>query len=230
MNVAAAAILLGALTALPALAEAQSQPPSLARRNGAPLPKLAQATPPPVAAPQAEPGFYFMENGTAVGPLTLAEMELRIRDGHISRNTPVWKVGTPQQWKDASTIPELVNLFANNPPPVDLSHKFTEWFPGVWTVDIPRQELSMIERRTGRYTSDGQFVFEIAYINTAFGSAPPGNSVVHGNWSIQALDERRFSLILHPVAAFMSSTNYTVIDDDTIHNEQLNVTLRRVSR
>jgi hypothetical protein len=191
---------------------------------------MAQAAPPPVPAPQTELAFYVIENGAAVGPLTLAEIELRVRDGRIARKTPVWKVGTPQQWKDAASIPELASLLASSPPPVDLSHKFTAWFPGVWTVDITRQDISMIERRTGRYTSDGQFVFEITYINTAFASAPPGNSVVHGEWSIQALDEHRFSLNLHPVAAFMSSTNYTVIDDDTIRNEQLNVTLKRVSR
>ena len=61
---------------------------------------------------------YFYSNGTNnVGPFTIEEL----REKKISRETKVWfqELG---DWKPASTIPELTELFTLVPPPIEKSN------------------------------------------------------------------------------------------------------------
>ena len=58
--------------------------------------------------------YYYIDGGTARGPLTLAE--LKIVD--ISRETKIWFYGL-EDWVELSSVPELSDIASAVPPPIN---------------------------------------------------------------------------------------------------------------
>jgi GYF domain 2 len=90
-------VAVGALMAAAAPAGAQT----------APLPPaLPSQTPAPPPMPQPETQFYFNDNGTPSGPVSLAEIRAKVEAGAIKPDTLVWKTGLPN-WVPAKDLPEV---------------------------------------------------------------------------------------------------------------------------
>ncbi len=70
--------------------------------------------PPPL--PQSAQ-FYVAINGQQQGPFDMNALSSYISNGQITRDTLVWKQGMPS-WAQASTVPELSQLFGACPPPL----------------------------------------------------------------------------------------------------------------
>ncbi len=79
----------------------------------------AQTMPAPGAVPPPVPavGFNLILNGQNSGPFGIQQLQQLAQQGQIAPHTQVWKAGMAE-WAAASTVPELVGLFAVVPPPV----------------------------------------------------------------------------------------------------------------
>jgi hypothetical protein len=72
------------------------------------------------AAPPPLPGgvkYHVAINGQQAGPFDLPALSGKIRDGAVTRSTLVWKPGMAN-WVAAETIPDILSLFAEVPPPL----------------------------------------------------------------------------------------------------------------
>ncbi|MEM1045170.1 MAG: DUF4339 domain-containing protein [Pseudomonadota bacterium] len=76
-----------------------------------PGPASAQNTPPPPPAL-----YHYVQNGTAQGPVPLAQIQALIASGAISRDTLVWRPGYAA-WKKAGDDQTIAGLFSASPPP-----------------------------------------------------------------------------------------------------------------
>ncbi len=72
------------------------------------------STPPPLPT---NGGFFFAINGQQAGPLDLATLAARARDGSLTAQTLVWKPGMTS-WTAAATGAELQAIRAMVPPPL----------------------------------------------------------------------------------------------------------------
>jgi len=72
----------------------------------------AQA-PPPLPAT----GYFIGVGGSPVGPLDMAALAARVKDGSLTKTTLVWKQGMAG-WVPAETVAELQSLFPGGPPPL----------------------------------------------------------------------------------------------------------------
>jgi membrane protease subunit (stomatin/prohibitin family) len=79
-----------------------------------PIHPTTTAGPPPLPTAVA---YHAAIDGAAAGPFDLAAMATNVREGKVTRSTLVWKAGMPA-WVAAETVPELLPLFANQPPPL----------------------------------------------------------------------------------------------------------------
>jgi membrane protease subunit (stomatin/prohibitin family) len=61
--------------------------------------------------------YHIAKDGKADGPHTLAEINVMVASGQISRETMVWTKGMAA-WAAASTVGEVAELFNNVPPPL----------------------------------------------------------------------------------------------------------------
>lgn len=66
----------------------------------------------PVAA-----SWFLGIGGQQQGPFDLSGLQIRVRDGSLTRSTLVWKQGLAN-WVPAESVPELQALFAAAPPPL----------------------------------------------------------------------------------------------------------------
>jgi predicted Zn finger-like uncharacterized protein len=57
------------------------------------------------------PTWFAMVKGKQIGPLTLRDLELRVKSGEVSLRTYLWKQGMAD-WKRASDVPEVSPVFA----------------------------------------------------------------------------------------------------------------------
>ncbi|MBK7863925.1 MAG: zinc-ribbon domain-containing protein [Archangiaceae bacterium] len=57
------------------------------------------------------PTWFAMVKGKQIGPLTLRDLELRVKTGEVSLRTYLWKQGMAD-WKRASDVPEVSPVFA----------------------------------------------------------------------------------------------------------------------
>lgn len=70
------------------------------------VPDLNQNTEiPPI--PQKQ--YYYAENGKPVGPISIEELTVMVRNGFITGDSMVWRTGDPN-WVKANTLEELRNL------------------------------------------------------------------------------------------------------------------------
>lgn len=61
--------------------------------------------------------YYVVLDGAPCGPLSLTELARLAKEGHIVRETYVWKLGLAD-WVLAESMPELLTLMALTPPPI----------------------------------------------------------------------------------------------------------------
>ncbi len=73
-----------------------------------------QAAPPPI--PGQEP-YFVAVNGQQQGPFTPNILQQMANSGQINKETLVWKQGM-SGWVAAGTVPTLVDIFSNTPPPI----------------------------------------------------------------------------------------------------------------
>lgn len=57
------------------------------------------------------PTWFAMVKGKQIGPLTVRDLELRVKSGEVSLRTYLWKQGMTD-WKRASDVPEVSPVFA----------------------------------------------------------------------------------------------------------------------
>lgn len=67
--------------------------------------------------PGEQPFWYAVLDGSATGPLSLAELSRQIAAKRVTKETYVWKPGM-SDWKLAEDVPEVLRLVALTPPPV----------------------------------------------------------------------------------------------------------------
>lgn len=91
-----------------ATAGSQQPTPTQAMASG------AGATPPPL--PQ-QPTYYYAINGVQQEPIGLAELQQKITQGEVVRDTMVWTAGMPA-WAKAGEVASLTALFGMTPPPL----------------------------------------------------------------------------------------------------------------
>ncbi len=86
-------------------------------------PMLQQGMPPaqgaaPAAAPPPPPAAWHMaENGQALGPLSIEQLQAAVGSGRLMPTTLVWTAGMAN-WQPAGQVPQLAPLFQTGPPPV----------------------------------------------------------------------------------------------------------------
>lgn len=177
----------------------------------APLAIAADAPPPLPEQPAVE--YYVGENGQQVGPLTLEQVQQRIRDGKTRRDDYVWKSGLAA-WAKAEAFAELMPTFqAAVPPPMPADANFKQMMVGTWEGSSQMQGFLLTSRLT--YSADGRFSGYA--IMTAPGSQPMQAPLV-GTWTIEPVAADSFTLTLTETAGGMSITTFRVIDDNTLED------------
>ncbi|WP_243831990.1 SPFH domain-containing protein [Naumannella halotolerans] len=71
------------------------------------------AAPPPLPA---QPAFHIAVNGQTTGPFQVAQLQVAVQQGQLTRDTLVWADGMPG-WTAAGQVPALSALFAPAAPP-----------------------------------------------------------------------------------------------------------------
>ena len=95
---------------------AQALNPANANAGAAPNVAAAAATPPPLPGAIAV-AFFAAVNGQQTGPFDMATLQQQAGAGKFTRDTLVWRQGMAA-WTAAGSVPELVTVFANVPPPL----------------------------------------------------------------------------------------------------------------
>ncbi len=150
---------------------AMSTPPrGMMRRIGAGVvPSLVMAvllavwSGPGAAQQMTADGVYVVDNGQAVGPLTHADVEQRIRDGRLTAQTMVWKQGMAD-WRPARTLKEVAQLLNDvQPPPPPPGRDYNAFLDGKWQTDrtqlpiegigMGTQQMEVVFNKLGTYTS-----------------------------------------------------------------------------
>jgi membrane protease subunit (stomatin/prohibitin family) len=93
---------------------AMNAPGQVIPANTQPPASAQPAAPPPLPTSVA---FHAAIDGASAGPFDLAALAAKVREGKVTRNSLVWKVGMAN-WVAADTVPELQSLFASVPPPL----------------------------------------------------------------------------------------------------------------
>ena len=75
---------------------------------------VGAAAPPPLPSSVV---YHVAVNGQPAGPWDVVMLTQKIREGAVSRGSLVWKAGMPN-WVAAESVPELLALFAELPPPL----------------------------------------------------------------------------------------------------------------
>jgi hypothetical protein len=88
----------------------------------APVPASAESSaasaPPPMPPPLDAEEWYTAVNGAQQGPYNKAKIAAMLKTGEIKRDTQVWKKGMAG-WIVISNVPELQDIIAELPPPVE---------------------------------------------------------------------------------------------------------------
>lgn len=67
--------------------------------------------------PSIQAVYYAALDGTACGPYSAVELARLIAERRVTKETYIWKPGTPS-WQLAEALPEVLALAALTPPPV----------------------------------------------------------------------------------------------------------------
>lgn len=173
--------------------------------------------------------YYIVVNGAPVGPMSLADLEARIKAGTVTATTQVWKVGSPSVWVAASSLPELAGQFsAAAPPPVDLNAQFRNFIVGAWEIDGIDTQQNMLTRMILQFSANGDFFGAEAQLPRSNPYGQPTIIQTNGTWSIRAIDSQHFTLTLAPTNGSPSTLTIAVIDQNDIRDEGENLVARRI--
>lgn len=184
-----------------------------ADQPGEPPAMPAQDTPPPLPAPVAPVQYYVGENGQQVGPLTLEQVQQRIRDGKTKRDDLVWKTGLPN-WAGAESFAELKPSFQNaGPPALPPEATFKQVMIGTWESSYDMQGYLNTIRIA--YGADGR------YAGTAIATPPGGQpmqAALVGSWTIQPTGSNTFTLTMTGTTGGTGNYPMRVVDATTLEN------------
>lgn len=179
---------------------------------------------PPPLPDTAKVEYYVAENGQPVGPLTLAQLEERVRQGQTKPADLAWKTGLAE-WAAAQTFAELQAVFEKDaPPPLPRKAGFEQLMVGTWETSW-QQEGWLMTVRTA-YAPDG------SYTGVMIGNPPGGQPIqmpVHGTWTLLPLEGQSFTLSQKDVRNQTSTATVRVIDPNTLENLDTGTTLKRVA-
>lgn len=197
----------------------RDRPPALPARDQPP--PLPDRPPPPPAVM-----FHVERGGAAEGPLTLDDVAARIRAGQITRDTLVWKRGTPD-WRRAGEMQELAALFGATPTE-PTAPDFQELMVGAWHIPHvlmgPMGRLNVLINI--RCAPDGQYT---GIMQSHVGPGGPVTMPIGGQWMTTALSDRRFALTLTSGVSVETYT-FTMLDQNTLRNEAAGTLARRAGR
>ncbi|MBV9220392.1 MAG: DUF4339 domain-containing protein [Methylobacteriaceae bacterium] len=200
----------------------------------------SDSTPPPLPAPPVEQPpplpvtqFFIGENGKPVGPLSLEEVQDRIRKNNVTRTTLVWKHGMPN-WVEAQTVPELADSFAAVVPPAPqppTAETFSRYMVGTWESTSLDTSRGLTVRVKVAFSADGSF--RGTYAASAPNSGVPNSTPIFGTWTVAPVAEKRFKLTMTVSAqgsprTETETTNATIIDDTSFRDESDGTVTRKV--
>jgi hypothetical protein len=253
-SVAAAIALLGAV----ATSQAQPVPPGQGPGPGPGGPPGVQPPPPPPPPPPpgGTPGIALTEpmwvavNGQTTGPFEPRVIAEKIARREIIGETLVF-TQSMNRWVRAADVAALQPLLQHaqggrttvgppgaplpppQPPPgsQEQIQRLTMFMVGEWMVEVPGQYAGLTVRTQTRYYADGNYRgFQTI---TAAGGAglPPASSTRphNGRWTVQPIDDRRFTLSLTgPQMA--GSLVLEILDQNRMRNEVDNYVAIRIAR
>jgi hypothetical protein len=151
--------------------------------------------------------FHVERGGAAEGPFTLNDVAARIQAGQITRDTLVWKRGTPA-WQRAGEVQELAALFGAAPPE-QTARDFRQLMVGAWhiphAIQGPMGRLNVMINI--RCTPDGQYT---GIMQSQVGPGGPVSTLTSGYTS--------------------DTYTFEVLDRNTLRNEGVGMLARRVGR
>jgi hypothetical protein len=181
----------------------------------------AADTPPPLPAPAPAPvtpaqpavQYFVGENGKPVGPLTLQQLEERIKAGATKRDDLVWKSGTPA-WAQADTVPELGAVFQQAAPPkMPEETRYKELLVGTWQSVQQTQGNTVTVTLT--YAADGRYA---GFAIMQAPNAQPLQSPLAGTWTVKAVGPDTFSLALQDQNGRAGNYTLKVVDANTLND------------
>ncbi len=215
------------LTVVFILVPAQEQPPALPEQSG-------DQTPPPLPT-QSQKQYYFEENNKKVGPLSLEQIQERIKNGSLKRHTLVWKTGKID-WSRAEYLLELKDMFVNEAPAPDLpaNMKYKKYMVGVWEIHDGNENQRSIEitsTATTTYKKDGTFSY-VKMSRYPSLEHPITSEPITGKWYVEEISNDRFTLTvkkrqsgLNPVQSF----TLRIIDENTLLVENSGREAKRIA-
>ena len=194
----------------------------------APPPLPPRDQPPPLPPREAPLPFFVERAGQPEGPLALEEVQTRLRDGRMTRDTLVWQRGMPA-WRPAG---EVEALAAAAPPALPsptetLADRHRRLLVGTWEAQWTQGNMAVAARV--RYNEDGTYS-GAAQFRPLGGMGQPGMARISGRWQIRPVDERSFALTSVPNDGTPSETSVqTILDDNSLRDETLGVVSRRIA-
>lgn len=188
--------------------------------------------PPPPPPPPTETTWMIIQNGQQAGPFTAEQLKQLGAQGQFTRDSLVWSAGMTQ-WQKAGEVAALKTLVDSLVPAVDPTlmrdEALKQFFLGTW--EARQQQMTqgyMFEYLTQiRYNADGSFT---GSTTTFMQGQMMGATPVQGRYSLQSIDDRRFSLTLNVQGQQATTSQMTIIDDNTLQNETAGMTARRIGR
>lgn len=193
-----------------------------------PPPVTQQAVPPPLPTPAAEATTYFMEdNGQPRGPLSLQQVREMMQSGRINRRTLLWHSGSPS-WQAAEEIAHLRDMFTNAPPPIPPEAQVQQLLAGQWEEQSRRMNITMVS--TVRFAPNGTYSGMQRSMMAGTG-APSMVVPATGRWRAEPVSDGRFLLTLTPQdGGPAQNATYTIIDRNTLRNEDTGAVARRLTQ
>lgn len=221
-----ALFLLAVLALSPTAATAQVllKPLPVSDNAETPPPLPPQEPPaPPVEVPPPLPTFFVAIAGEPVGPLSLAEIAERIRQGEVTPATLVWRSGMAD-WAPAAEVPLIAELFetaavppAADPPAAepDPADPVAEFDPGAYLVGTWRNDDPLTFDEIGQV--DGTVTLTYAEDGTMTGSGTLSAMIdgqgrvtftlrISGLWTAEAVSDARFNLTLDSTVRMSAPT------------------------
>jgi hypothetical protein len=176
-------------------------------------PPLPGADAPPALPPQPAVQYFVGENGKQVGPLTLQQVEERIKAGTTKRDDLVWKSGQAA-WAKADTFGELQAVLQQAaPPPMPEDGKYKQVMVGTWETTQELQGSVTTTRIT--YAADGRYA---GYAVMASPNAQPLQAPLAGTWTVKPAGPDTFSLTLQDQNGRTGTFTLRVVDPTTLED------------
>jgi hypothetical protein len=237
------------------LLQAQPVPPGRSPGGGPSIQPPAPPPPPP-PPPSGTPQIALTEpmwvavNGQATGPFEPRMIAEKIARREIIGETLVF-TQSMNRWVRAADVAALQPLLQQaqggggiggppgipQPPPApppgtnEQIQRLTNFMIGEWMVETPGHYQGITVRTQTRYFADGNFRGFQATTVAGGGGVPP-NTVTrphNGRWSVQPIDDRRFTLTLTG-AQMAGSVVLEILDQNRLRNETDNYVAIRIGR